>query len=189
MTQARGRVGGGEGSDGDEGGGVNGKFLARGGAGTRDRLVGEDENHGGDIESRAAGEGAGGEEEGGGGVAGGRPKPDLQKLVNRNDAEVVERFNEDEGDDHARKDGPDGKLGVGEVAQGVPFAGRAEKGGGADFRGEDRGEDCPPGDAAVAHGEALEGAVATAEGQADGEDRADIGRDHRSVEEERHRPI
>ena len=89
---------------------------------------------------------------------------------------------EEFADDDAPQHGADAKLDVGKVAQGVALTGGAEEGGGADFSGDDGGEDGPPGHAAVAEGVAFQGVLLAANVETDAENGAEVGENDEQIE-------
>ena len=166
---------------------VNPDLLQRFERHAGDHLIAEHQHDRRHVEARAAGQRPRDQKHGGRPVFRAFAKAHQQELVNRDDAVVVIRFDEHEGDDHPRQDRADGKLCVGVVAQGVPLVGRAEKGRGADLRREDRRQNRPPRDAPVADREAFHGFVAPAFVQADADHNNEIREDHPAIEEPRHK--
>ena len=73
----------------------------------------EHQDDGGDVQARAAGQGARDQEDHRGAVLGGLAEADAEEIVDRDDAVIVIGLDEDDGDEEPGEDGADGELGVG----------------------------------------------------------------------------
>ena len=91
-------------------------------------------------------------------------------FVDRIDFVVVVRLDENVTDQDARQNGAERQLQISVVAQREAFARRTEKGAGACFRSDDRGEHGPPRNCATAEREIFEALLLPAHVKADGND-------------------
>ena len=147
-------------------------------------FVSEHECNRGDVKPCARSEQAGEHENGGGGVFGRDAKPRGQIFVDRENFVIVVGLDENVADENAGQDRAKGQLDVGVIPQRKTFAGRSEESAGARFGGDDRGEDCPPGNLPATESEVFQVTLLAAHAQADENDDEKIKQENRAIDGE-----
>ena len=174
--------GGGDGDD-DQRGNVKQDNLVGVRRGVRHELVGNDQQNACKVKSCSTGEHPADQEDHGGRAARQEPESFFQVFIDGDHLVVIVGFEEELADDDAAQDSADAELGVREVAGMVAFPRSPQKGGRADFRRQDGGQNGPPGQGAVAQGIVRQGVLPASRIDANAEDSQKVDNDDKEVRE------